>query len=105
MVSSRRLMREIASEKVRVLFYQVAEKDGKKMLRPLDFDTSVPLKMVRAILDDTIISNFYDTLSRNLRERGVEPGTVVQLRAKFSENHSMIDPQLAGTKVLCEVKV
>lgn len=105
MVTNRKLMRDIASEKVDVLFYQVVEKDGKKMLRPLDFDTSISLKMVRAILDDTIVSAFYDTLSRNLLERGVNPGTTVQLRAKFRPNHAMIDPQLTGTRVLCEVKV
>ncbi|HSB47589.1 MAG TPA: hypothetical protein VLD37_06255 [Candidatus Bilamarchaeum sp.] len=105
MVNNRKLMREIAAEKVTVLFYEIDEKSGKRMLRPLKFDTQISLKMVRAILDNTIISSFYDTLSKNLEERGVSPGSTIQLRARFSPNHSMIDPQLTGTVVLCEVKV
>jgi hypothetical protein len=52
-----------------------------------------------------VITSFYDTLSRNLRERGVAPGTKVQLRAKFSEGHAMLDPALKGTRILCEVTV
>jgi hypothetical protein len=105
MVTTRKIMREIASEKVTVLFYKVIEKDGKKMFKPLGFETEVSLKMVRAILDNTIISAFYDTLTRNLEDRGVVAGTTIQLRAKFAPNHSMIDPQLTGTIVLCEVKL
>jgi hypothetical protein len=105
MVTNRRMMREIAAEKVTILFYSVFEKSGKRMLKPLGFDTEISLKMVRAILDNTIISSFYDTLSRNLEERGVASGSKVQLRAKFSPNHDIIDPQLTGTIVLCEVVV
>src|SRR5271157_6336962 len=105
MVSNRQLRRDLASEMVDILFYNVIQKDGKRMLKPLAIETKISLMMVRAILDNTIISTFYDTLSRNLQERGVKEGSVVQLRAKFSSNHSMIDPQLTGTRILCEVKV
>lgn len=105
MVTNRKLMREIAAEKVTILFYSVSDKAGRRMLKPLGFDTQISLKMVRAILDNTIVSAFYDTLSRNLQERGIPEGSLVQLRAKFSPNHSMIDEQLKGTVVLCEVKV
>jgi len=105
MVSSRSLKKSIASEKVDVLFYLVMEKQGKRMLKPLGFDTSISLKLVRAILDDTVIPNFYDTLSKNLLDRGVASGSRVQLRAKFRPSHLMVDPQLTGTKVLCEVRV
>ncbi len=103
MVSTRNLNKTLASEKVDVLFYLVMEKEGSRMLKPLGFDTKISLKMVRAILDNTIIPSFYDTLSRNLRERGVEKGSRVQLRARFGPEHAMLDPQLSGTKVLCEV--
>ncbi len=106
MVTNRDLVRAAANEKVEILFYKAIEKDGKQLLKPLsNISTSISLKMVRAILDDTIIHSFYETLSKNLIDRGVEPGTKVQLRAKFSPNHSIIDPQLTGTRVLCEVKV
>ena len=105
MVSTRNINKSIASEKVGILFYLIIEKGGQRMLKPLGFETSISLKMVRAILDDTIIDSFYSTLSRNLRERGVPEGSKVQLRAKFSPEHAMLDPQLSGTKVLCEVDV
>ncbi len=105
MVSSRQINKNLAQEKVDILFYEVILKDSKKMLKPLKFDTKISLKMVRAILDDTIISNFYDTLSKNLLERGVKKGSKIQLRAKFSADHAIIDPQLTGTIVLCEVTV
>lgn len=105
MVNTRGLNRNLASEKVDILFYLVVENEGRRMLRPLGFDTKISLKMVRAILDQTIIRSFYETLSRNLRERGVSPGSRVQLRAKFSQEHAMLDPQLSGTRILCEVDV
>jgi hypothetical protein len=105
MVSTRDINRNIALEKVDILFYLVIEKGGQRMLKPLGFDTSISLKMVRAILDDTIIDSFYTTLRRNLLERGVKEGSKVQLRAKFSPAHAMLDPQLSGTKILCEVDV
>ena len=105
MRSRRNLDRNLASEKVDILFYLVIEKKGKRMLKPLKIDTKVSLKVIRAILDNTIIPNFYDTLSRNLLERGVESGSRVQLRAKFGEAHEMLDPALKGTKILCEVDV
>jgi len=102
---SRNLDRAAATEKVDILFYLVIEKKGKRMLKPLKMDTQVSLKLVRAVLDDTIVQSFYSTLSENLRERGVAPGSRVQLRAKFSPSHEMIDPALKGTVVLCEVEV
>jgi len=75
------------------------------MLKPLKIDTQVSLKLIRAITNDTIIPSFYSTLAENLRERGVAPGSKVQLRAKFSPSHEMIDPALKGTIILCEVDV
>lgn len=95
----------MASEKVDMIFYQVLEHDGKRMLRPLKLDTKVSLKLVRAIADNTVVLTFYDTLKRNLIERGVAPGTRVQIRAKFSTDHEMIDPALKGVRVLCEIVV
>ena len=105
MFSRKNLDRNLASEKVDILFYQVIIKGEQRLLKPLGFETKISLKMVRAILDNTIISSFYDTLSKNLRERGVTEGATVQLRAKFSPNHVMVDPQLIGTRILCEVTV
>ncbi|MBI5227827.1 hypothetical protein HY988_04540 [Candidatus Micrarchaeota archaeon] len=105
MVSTRSLNRTLALEKVDILFYQVIEKSGKKMLKPMKIDTQVSIKMIRAILDNTIIPTFYETLSKNLEERGVKPGTRVQLRAKFNASHALVDPVLSGTKILCEVTV
>jgi len=105
MVSRRNLDRSLANEKVDLLFYLVVEKKGKRMLKPLNFDTKVPLKLIRAIADDTIIPSFYSVLAKDLRERGVASGSKVQLRAKFSSIHEMIDPVLKGTKILCEIDV
>jgi hypothetical protein len=105
MVSRKNLDKSLASERVALLFYKVIEKDGKQMLKPIKLESSVPLKLVRAIADNTIISSFYETLAEDLRKRGVEEGTKVQVRAKFSESHEMLDPALKGTKVLCEVDV
>ncbi len=73
MISRRNLNRSLASEKVGLVFYLVIERKGKRMLKPLKLDTKVSLKLVRAIADDTVIPEFYATLSRDLRERGVEP--------------------------------
>ncbi len=95
----------MALEKVDLIFYQILEKDGKRMLKPLKFDTKVPLKLVRAVADNTIIPAFYEQLSKDLKARGVEPGTKIQLRAKFNETHEMLDPALKGTKILCELTV
>ena len=75
------------------------------MLKPLKLDAKVPLKLVRAIADDTVIPSFYETLAKDLRERGVEPGSKVQVRAKFSSSHEMLDPSLKGIRVLCELDV
>ncbi len=105
MVSRKKLDRSAATEPVDLVFYLIIEKEGRRMLKPLKLDTKVPLKLVRAIADDTIVSSFYSTLVKNLIERGVEPGSKVQLRAKFSPTHELIDPALKGTRVLCEVDV
>ena len=105
MINSRKLNRTMASEKVEVLFYKVITKDGKRMLKPLGFTTKVSLGVVRAILDNTVIPSFYDVLSKNLIERGVAAGSKVQLRAKFTESHTMLNPELKGTRILCEVEV
>ncbi len=105
MISRRDLGRQIANERVDLQFYLVIERDGKKLLRPLKMDVQVPLKLIRAIADDTIIPGFYQTLAKDLRERGVPAGSKVQLRAKFRPEHEMVDPSLKGTRVLCEVDV
>ncbi|MEW6749041.1 MAG: hypothetical protein AB1295_05020 [Candidatus Micrarchaeota archaeon] len=105
MVRRSSIDKNLAAEKVDILFYQVIVKEGKKMLKPLKLDTQVSLGVVRAIADDTVLPSFYDTLARNLRERGVKAGTKVQLRAKFSPAHEMLDPALKGVRVLCEVDV
>jgi hypothetical protein len=105
MVSRRNLDKSAANEPVDLLFYKIIEKEGKRMLKPLKIETKVPLKLVRAIADDTVLPSFYSTLSKNLQERGVEPGTKVQLRAKFSPNHELLDHALKGVRVLCEVDV
>jgi hypothetical protein len=105
MISRRNLDRNLALEKVDLIFYQIIEKDGKRMLKPLKLDVKVPLKLVRAIADNTVITDFYSTLSRDLRARGVAPGAKVQLRAKFSPDHEMLDPALKGVRVLCEITV
>jgi hypothetical protein len=102
-----RFDKSLANEKVQLLFYLVIEKDGKRMLKPLKFehDIQISLKLVRAIADDTVIPVFYETLQKNLLERGVKPGSKVQMRASFNEKHAMLDPVFTGTRVLCEVKV
>jgi hypothetical protein len=101
----RGLERALARESVEIVFYRIIEKDGKRMLKPIAFKTKVSLGLVRAIADDTVIPSFYSTLSSDLRKKGLEPGTKVQLRAVFSESHAMLDPALKGTRVLCEVVV
>jgi len=105
MVSRRNLDRSLAREKVELLFYVIIERGGKRMLKPLKIDAKVPLKLVRAIADDTVIPTFYETLAKDLRERGVVPGSKVQVRAKFSPVHELVDPVLKGTRVLCELDV
>jgi len=105
MITRRNLDRMLASERVDLLFYRIIERDGKRMLKPLKLNTKVPLKLVRAVADDTIIPAFYETLAKDLRARGVEPGSKVQVRAKFSETHGLLDPALKGVKILCEVDV
>ena len=105
MVSRKNLDRRLASESIDLLFYLIVEKDGKRMLKPLKIDSKVPLKLIRAISDDTVTPDFYSKLSQDLRDRGVTPGSKVQLRAKFSPSHEMIDHVLKGIIVLCEVDV
>jgi hypothetical protein len=105
MVSKRSLERSAANESVDLLFYLVIEKNGKKMLKPLKFDSQVPLKLVRAISDNTVLPSFYTKLAKDLIERDVAPGSKVQLRAKFHPSHEMIDPVLKGVRILCEIDV
>lgn len=105
MVSRKILDQGLATEKVDLLFYRIIEMGGKRMLKPLKIDTKVSLKLVRAVADDTIVPTFYDRLSKDLQEKGVEPGSKVQLRARFGPSHEMIDPVLKGTRILCEVVV
>ncbi len=105
MVSRRALDRNLAQEKVDIIFYEVVAKGGKRMLRPLKFDVKIPLKLVRAIADNTVIPRFFDTLASDLRQRGVAAGTTVQMRARFNEVHAMVDPALKGTRVICEIAV
>lgn len=106
MVSIRRMEKnEAATERVDLIFYKIIEKDGKRMLKPLDLKTSVPIAVIKAVWDNTIVESFYDRLARDLEARGVEKGTTVQLRVKFSKSNSTIDPAFKGTHVLCEVKV
>lgn len=105
MVSRRNLDKSLATEPVDLIFYLIIEKKGKRMLKPLKLDTKIPLKLVRAIADDTIVPSFYSTLAKNLLERGVDPGSKVQLRAKFGPSHELVDPVLKGTRILCEVDV
>ncbi len=106
MVNLRRLERQAAaSERVELLFYKIIEKGRKRMLKPLNIKTQIPLIIVKAILDDTITDKFYEKLSKDLIERGIEKGTMVQLRANFSKSNAAIDSAYKGTHVLCEVKV
>ncbi|MBN1169966.1 hypothetical protein JXA56_02995 [Candidatus Micrarchaeota archaeon] len=105
MVSRRTIERLAATEQVDLLFYQIIEKKETRMLKPLKINTKAPLKLVRAIADNTIILTFYDTLARDLRAKGVAPGSRIQVRAKFTSNHEIVDPVLKGTIVLCEVDV
>jgi hypothetical protein len=105
MVSRRNLDRNLALEKVDLVFYLVIERDGKKLLKPLKLDARVPLKLVRAIADDTVIQAFYTQLAKDLRSRGVQEGSRVQVRAKVSQAHEMLDPALKGVRVLCELDV
>jgi hypothetical protein len=105
MVRRKNIDKGLANEPVDLLFYKIIEKGEKRMLKPLKLESKVPLRMVRAISDDTIVPEFYAQLSRDLISRGVEEGTKVQLRAKFSDAHEMLDPELKGTRVLCEVEV
>ncbi|MCI0504139.1 hypothetical protein L0Y65_05520 [Candidatus Micrarchaeota archaeon] len=105
MVSRRNLDRNLALEKVDLVFYLVMERDGKKLLKPLKLDTKVPLKLVRAIADDTVIPAFYSQLAKDLLSRGVKSGSKVQVRAKFGPAHEMLDPALKGVRVLCEIDV
>ncbi|MDO8553419.1 MAG: hypothetical protein Q7S22_01315 [Candidatus Micrarchaeota archaeon] len=107
MVSLRRAEREAAAnERVELLFYKVTVKDGDKIMKPLKIKKiEVPIAVVKAILASTIVEAFYERLSRDLLAEGVEAGTTVQMRAKFSASNTAYDPAFKGTHVLCEVKV
>lgn len=106
MVSMRKLERNaVANEKAELLFYLVLEKEGKRMLKPMPLKTWVPLAIVKAVLENTIVDRFYETLSSDLRQRGVENGAVVQLRVKFSKSNTLANPVYNGTRILCEITV
>lgn len=106
MVNLKRLEREAAgNERVELRFYTVVEKHGGKILKPLAIKTSVPIAVVRAVMDKTIIGTFYQRLGSDLLERGVKPETTVQIRAVFSKSNFDVNPRFKGTVVLCEVKV
>ena len=105
MIGSRSLRKTLASDKVDLCFYIVSVREGRKLLKPAGCDTKVSLKLVRAILDDTVIPTFYETLSGNLLDKGIPSGSKVQLRAKFTPSHAMLDPALSGTRVLCEILI
>lgn len=91
---------------VPLLFYEVIERKGRKMMKPLDIKTEITFAMVKAISENTIIEAFYERLSLDLRKRGVKEGTLVQLRADFSKCEGAVDSsQKKGTHVLCEVRV
>lgn len=106
MVNLRRLERNaIANERAELLFYKVVEKDGKRMLKPLAMKTQVPLAIVKAVLENTIVDRFYETLSNDLKQRDIEDGTIVQLRVRFSRSNTLANPAYKGTRILCEVNV
>ena len=106
MVNLKRLEREAAgNERVELRFYTVTEKHGKKILKPLAIKTSVPIAVVRAVMDKTIVGTFYQRLGSDLLERGVKSETTVQIRAAFSKSNFGVNPMFKGTVVLCEVKV
>ena len=106
MVNLRRLEKQAAqNETVELKFYKVNEKHGKKLLKPLTIKTSVPMSVVKAILDKTIVDTFYQRLASDLLDRGVENGTMVQIRAVFSKSNAEFNAAFKGTLVLCEVKV
>lgn len=107
MVSLRRAEREAAAnERVELLFYTIIEKNGKKMMKPIKLKkTEVPITVVKAILAGTIVEAFYERLARDLLAQGIDEGTTVQMRAKFSASNTAYDPAFKGTHVLCEVKV
>jgi hypothetical protein len=93
------------NERVELLFYEVITKGNRKMMKPIDLNTTVPISVVKAILDNTIVDTFYERLENDMRARGVKPGTKVQLRAKFSKSNATFNPEFKGTVVLCEVVV
>ena len=94
------------NERVPLLFYEVIEKKGKRMMKPLKIKTEISFAMVKAISENTIIEKFYEQLSKDLKNRGIAQGTLVQLRADFSKCNTAIDQaHKKGTHVLCEVWV
>ena len=104
MVSLRRLEKEAAEMKEWNLGFILLPKNTGKILKPLAMKTSVPIAVVRAVMDKTIISTFYQRLGSDLLERG-KIETTVQIRAVFSKSNFGVNPMFKGTIVLCEVKV
>ena len=105
MVSNRSLERSLSKEPAEIQFYLISEKEGKRLLKPIKAKGSLPLGHIRAILDKTISPSFFRKLSEDLINKGVEAGSKVQLRAKFSQNHTLYDQQLKGTKIICELEI
>jgi hypothetical protein len=96
---------EAINERVELLFYEVLEKKGKRLLKPLKLNTSVPVSVIKAVSSGTIADSFYQRLAKDLLDRGVAAGTLVQLRAKFSKSSAAIESAANGTHILCEIKV
>ena len=69
MVSLRRLEKEAAEMKEWNLGFILLPKNTGKILKPLAMKTSVPIAVVRAVMDKTIISTFYQRLGSDLLER------------------------------------
>jgi len=106
MINLRRMEKQAAANaRVELLFYEVVEKNGKKLMKPLKLNTSVPVSVVKAVLDRTIVDSFYQRLASDLLARGVKAGKIVQVRADFSKSEGIFEDNFKGTKVLCEVKV
>ena len=106
MVNLRRMERQaIRNERVDLLFYKVVKKGEKGMLKPIDLKSNVPFVVIKALLDNTTTDGFYEKLAADLLQRGVQTGTTVQLRAKFSKSNATIDPAYKGTRILCEVNI
>ena len=97
---------DAVNQTVPLLFYEVIEKKGQKLMKPLSIKTEITFAMAKAVSENTITETFYERLSQDLRKRGIKEGTLVQLRADFSKLEAGVDAsQKKGTHILCEVRV